>query len=384
MPEPVKLTAAKYKLLAEFPYFSSILYNMISVPKEGLGTTSVDAQWKLYYDPAVIEEYDTVALSAFLAHEVEHCLRGHFDRCGSREHKLFNLAGDMEINDSYDLILKHLPKKYLRLADEINQPRGLTAEEYYEHIEKLAEQKLQGMPTPGCGGCSGNPEPHESPSDTGEHGEEGKGSFDQQLVRTQVAKDIQQHGNAPAHLQKWANEFLNPTIPWEKELRAIINNAIARAMNPTDFTYRRPQRKFIDDFVFPRTIGYQPTIGVWVDTSGSMYCSNRFEKAATELKGLLKGRKLLIATGDTELATFQKDITDIKKVNFTGGGGTDVEAGITQLYEKAKGGIDIMIVITDMETSWGSRIPPIKTIIVNVGEPGVGGPTWNHKRIDVR
>ena len=77
-------------------------------------------------------------------------------------------------------------------------------------------------------------------------------------------------------------------------------------------------------------------------------------------------------------------MTDIKKVNFTGGGGTDVEAGITQLYEKAKGGIDIMIVITDMETSWGSRIPPVKTIIVNVGEPGVGGPTWNHKRIDVR
>lgn len=392
MPEPVKLTAAKYKLLADYPYFSSVLYNMVSIPQEGLGTTGVDKDWKLYYDPKVIDEYDTIALSAFLAHEIEHCLRGHHDRCMTREPHKFNIAGDFEINDSYDLILKHLPKKYLRLADEIGKPRGLTAEEYYEFLDKMQQnaqknkngQPVEGMPTPTCGGCSGNPQPWEKPGDKGENGEEGKNSFEQQLVRTQVAKDVQAHGNAPAHLQKWANEHLNPSIPWERELRAIIKNAISRAQNPTDFTYRRPQRKFVEDFVFPRTIGYQPTIGVWVDTSGSMYCGQRFEKAVAELTGLLKGRKLLIATGDTQLATFQTDITNIKKVNFTGGGGTDVEAGITQLYEKAHGKIDIMIVLTDMETSWGHRIPPVKTIIVNVGEAGVAGPTWKHKRLDVK
>ena len=382
--EPPKLTAAKYKVLEDFPYFSSIIYSMVTIEKPGIMTTAVDAQWKLYYDPQFVAEQTTMCLAGALVHEVEHCLRGHLDRCSTRDPKLWNIAGDMEINDSHKIILDNIPKEFCRLPDEIQQPCDLPGETYYDVMMQNAKQQAQ-MKAKGsrCGGCSGNTQPWEDPSDTGPNGEEGKGQFDQTLIKTQVAKDIQTHGNAPEHLKRWANEVLNPTIPWERELRAIITQAIQRASNPTDFTYRRPQRKVIADFIFPRTIGFQPTIGVWIDTSGSMYCSNRFDKAAAELKGLLKGRKLLIATGDTALATFQKDVTSLSKVTFEGGGGTDVEAGITELWEKANRKMDIMIVVTDMETSWGHRVPPVKTIIVNVGDADTPGPAWKHKRINV-
>ena len=62
-------------------------------------------------------------------------------------------------------------------------------------------------------------------------------------------KDLPKGNKYSDAVQKWANEHLNPSIPWERELRAIIKNAISRAQNPTDFTYRRPQRKFVEDFV---------------------------------------------------------------------------------------------------------------------------------------
>ncbi|GAA3136051.1 hypothetical protein GCM10020255_011070 [Rhodococcus baikonurensis] len=90
----------------QMPYFMRALFAAQPVAAPGLGTFAVDAQWRLYLDPALLVgagAWPVPVAGAVLLHEVGHLLRAHGVRGQSLpkpvQHVAWNYAADAEIND---------------------------------------------------------------------------------------------------------------------------------------------------------------------------------------------------------------------------------------------------------------------------------------------
>ncbi|MBM6672196.1 hypothetical protein H6B14_15810, partial [Phocaeicola coprophilus] len=64
-----------------------------------LGPVATDKWWRTYYDPAFVAKIDEPMVGGILIHEINHLIRRHFERVGTRNPLLWNVAGDLEIND---------------------------------------------------------------------------------------------------------------------------------------------------------------------------------------------------------------------------------------------------------------------------------------------
>ena len=82
------------------PYYAVAIAPLKPLAVDGLGTIAVDPYWRLYID---FEWFSALSLEkrayVITAHEIEHLLRRHHKRCDPRDHNLFNICGDCEIND---------------------------------------------------------------------------------------------------------------------------------------------------------------------------------------------------------------------------------------------------------------------------------------------
>ena len=97
---------------------------------------AVDSRWRLYYNDDWLASHSVEENSAVLIHEVSHLLREHEARkiaAAVRDHALWNMAADCEIND--DLVAEGLP-----LPDDPPHPDkfglqpGEHAETYYRQM----------------------------------------------------------------------------------------------------------------------------------------------------------------------------------------------------------------------------------------------------------
>ena len=98
---PERLQAARLRLVRARPYLAAALWALVPVERTGLGTLAVDRWWRLYFDPAVCSAWTVEQLAGVLYHEVCHLLRAHHERAETicAQPELFNVCGDLEIND---------------------------------------------------------------------------------------------------------------------------------------------------------------------------------------------------------------------------------------------------------------------------------------------
>ena len=139
---------------------------------------------------------------AVMIHEIEHIARLHQARKQHREHRLFNVACDIEINQ----LISGLPKEGM-FAENFKFALGLSAEEYYLLLLELEEEQEDDPgegPEPeegdeeGNGGTPGeNPgnEPGDCPNGSGTSGKEGnpnpgeKGEEDKEGEASEESED---------------------------------------------------------------------------------------------------------------------------------------------------------------------------------------------------
>ena len=66
-------------------------------------------------------------------------------------------------------------------------------------------------------------------------------------VGRETARRIREHvrarGTVPQGWERWADEILEPTVDWRRELAAHIRRGAADVAGRVDFTYRRPSRR---------------------------------------------------------------------------------------------------------------------------------------------
>ncbi|MHC5908124.1 vWA domain-containing protein [Streptomyces sp. S6] len=203
-----------------------------------------------------------------LAHEMLHAALRHADRCGPRDHYLFNVACDYVVNGWLrEMRVGVMPEGSLYDAESA----GLSAEEVYDRITGDL-RRMRRLATPrgkGLGDMLGAPIglPGD-PVDLDEFYRRG-------LCQGFELHGRQERGLLPAGLVEEIRALSQPPLPWDAQLARWFDEFVPRP-EPVR-TYARPSRRQAATPGIPRAGRYFPpeeiarcTFGVVLDTSGSM------------------------------------------------------------------------------------------------------------------
>lgn len=392
------LCNARRQLLNNEPFIGSIAMNLDIVPVRDirLPTAATDGS-KIYFDIDFLSSLNSNDTVFVLAHEVWHCAMAHFIRDEGREHDLFNVATDLEVNQILETDGMSVPADCL-MPDKLKLKRGLSAEEYYELLLKQSKKnskgnsqgkKSQADKGSGSGSDAENDKNDGSPmnssgnkdgkltgqfdkhitdldtNDTDANGAgEGQGGgngkcmsdkygklgFDKDFnprpskqqvdkMREMAVAAVQQvereRGELPAHLKRFVNELLTPKVDW----REVLHSFVTRAMGEKS-DWNRPNRRFISSHTYlPSHYGDKLKVCVGIDTSGST--GGDIPRFLGELDGLVKSfgsYELTLIECDAVVGKFEKyddeNPLDLESTKFDISGGGGTT--LTPIFEKIK------------------------------------------------
>ena len=405
------LALVRFKAAVAYPYFSTIIFGLIPYETDKIETFAVDAHMRLYYNPSMFDKCNQDELVGILIHEINHVLRDHHGRGAVFNAKLFNIAGDLEINDDITdekncgITLPEwviTPKKY-------NLPNDQIAEWYYHKLLEQAEEgdgqtqvdiiikgKGRGKadpnapPQPGAGGCGsiahGGKDPWEvdDPNDPNQPGHgDPMVDYYRKATAEAIEKHVKERGTCPGYLDRWAKKHLKPKVNWRKELRHTITASIhATAHGMADFTRTRMSRRQASNpvFILPGFFQPIPTVGVIIDTSGSM-SDKMVAQAVSETHDVLKTCRATVMVVSVDAGASKVQVLKTgQEIKLQGGGGTDMREGY-KAYEESKVKPNLIICISDGYTPWPTEPNPhTKNIVVLTTKKGHGAeaeaPKW--------
>jgi predicted metal-dependent peptidase len=380
------LQAARVRAAYQRSYFAPALFSLVPVATDLVGSMAVDSQWRLYYNDAWLTTHTVEENATLLIHEVSHLLRDHEARktqAGVKDPRLWNTAGDCEIND--DLHAEGLP-----LPGDPPLPRkyglesGNTAETYYKLLPtppRSDRQEESGgrQSRQDCGsGAHGERRFWELPADAErEGGTPGVDRLKAELVRRDVARRIDETSPYTADVslawRRWARATLTPKIDYMATIRYAVRRALRDStLGRYDRTYRRPHRRqaCYGELIMPSFHQPRPRPGFLIDTSSSME-NSQLARAVSELGGLTRqlgyGAEVIVACCDAAVHTVRRVFSGAQ-VDLYGGGGTDIGVGIRAFIERKSAPIDLLVIVSDCRTPWPQEIPPFPVLTIRVGD----------------
>ncbi|MDQ6750057.1 MAG: VWA-like domain-containing protein [Actinomycetota bacterium] len=371
-----RVAAARLWGALRFPYLASALFASSVVASPGLGSIAVDRSWRLYMDPALVDDWSSEEIGSVLVHHVGHLLRDH----GARAQRLgideasegdWVAAADAEINDDLVDSGVRFPMEPI-VPSAFDCAPGKFAEDYFHRI------RGKGVCPGECGsGAHGQARGWELGAD----GAPEVSPAAAQLLRCKVASDIRSHGSElpgsiPKGWQRWADELLEPRVDWRKTFAAAVRTGVASVAGCVDYSYMRPSRRasVTGDVILPALRHPLPTVAVVIDTSDSM-SERLLGDVVAEVDGILRGvgvgrSRVHILACDAEVHKLQR-VTSARQVQLFGGGGTSMTAGIEAAHE-LRPRPSVIVVLTDGYTSWPSNGPKGVRVVVGL----VGGGDW--------
>lgn len=194
----------------------------------------------------------------------------------------------------------------------------------------------------------------------------------------------------PAGFVKWAKKQLTPKHDWRSELSHAFRSAITVTNDRLDYTYTRMSRRasVMQDVILPGMWSPRPNVAIVADTSGSV-SDTQLDMAVAEMEGILQG---LVGSCSVHViacdAAVHSSVRVMKAddVVLAGRGGTDMRVGLAHA-EQLEPKPDVLVVITDFETSWPATRPDMEEIIlVDVGNSDDRYKTsakWEHTYIKI-
>lgn len=383
MSEPPGLAAARLWAAARFPYLASGIFGAQVTAAPGTGTVAVDQRWQLSVDPETAAGWSAAELGSVLIHHVCHLLRDHPQRAvaaavTAADSAEWIRAADAEINDDLIPAGLELPGDPV-LPRDFGAPDGKLAEEYYA---LLKQRNSRAEATDRCGwmdcgsGADGQPRDWQAPG--------GLDPWLADLLQRQVAQEIIRHGKeagtVPAGLLRWAEQRLAPRVDWRRLLSAQLRRALADVTGAVDYSYRRPSRRAaaVGGVVLPALRRPVPALAVVCDTSGSM-SDELLAMVLAEVEGLLRAlgmaRQLRVLACDAAAGPARR-VSSARQVELTGGGGTNMGAGIAAAYS-LRPRPAMTVVLTDGYTPW-PELPPKGMLVVAglLGQDAPEAPGW--------
>lgn len=301
---------------------------------------------------------------AVLHHEVLHFTHQHLFRYEAEnkpkeEHRIFNIAADMSINQ----YINDLPEGTVRVQDwklKDGKPFPLhkTMEEYFQLLNEdhQAHQKEKNgeKMKPGEGSQNGEQwEKYAGGNNFDEHQWESLSEEEKQRMLTEAKKLIQRsiektrfgHDAIPDHIKELMQDI--DTELSKLDYKGILKRAIKRSVSCADreSTWKKGNKRY-GMYAPGTTLGKLPKLDVYHDTSGSISWieANKFLDV---MDGFLKvgARQCMFGMWHTDLYRFDKyKLGQRVKQEEIQSGGTDV---LPVLENIKKRNPDLAIILTD-------------------------------------
>ncbi len=392
------LAQDRQKLLMKMPFVGALLMRLDLVPvrDERLATAATDGD-RIYVDIDFYMKLKSEERLFVLAHEAWHCALIHFMRRQNRDKERFNIAADLEIH----FILTDEGLKPPFVLPHNPNWKGLSAEEIYERLPKVAGKPVKGGQlengkessnikgqAPGQG-FDKHLEKNDDGGETDEEPESGKGRDPdyspevkpgaEERCRERLTAAVQQYertrGTLPAGIAGLVQAVLKPEIDWKELLAQFVTNCYGGSRR-----WLPPARRHVWKGLYlqsQRTERLRAIVAI--DTSGST--SGDLPKFFSELVALLN------SFGSYELTVIQCD-AEIGKIEtfddcnlldpdreweVTGGGGTDFRPVFDYIEEHSELDPNLLIFFTDGYGGYPERPPPypVMWLLTSDGRCGV-------------
>lgn len=390
-----KLMKARCRLLTVEPWYGTMasMFRWKPTPDiPTMGVRIVDGGYvDCFYNTEFCEDLSVEELMGVVKHEIEHIVRLHCTRGGSREPDLFNIAADMCINGKRSRpAIDNLPGNWVAMPEDWKE--GDTTEDVYARLEK---HKVV-IKCPACGGKGGKGGKNGKNDKNGKHqcdGEkvlgdknskskitvEGELTDDhdvwagsnvsedeaRQVVRDMCNQSSIKAGNTPGHLVQEIAKLADPVIHWKYLLRQYIGRQVGGRRR----TWARVQRRNPVFGTKGKSNHASVPLTVGVDTSGSVD-NKRLEQFFTELEAMSMRFKITLVQFDHGYQDHQKyHRGDWRRLKVKGRGGTSFIEFFKAIEEKKLVG-RVNLVLTDGEAPWPEeRKYPVMWVIMPHGRP---------------
>jgi predicted metal-dependent peptidase len=398
------LAQDRQKLLLKMPFVGALLMRLDLVPvrDERLSTAATDGD-RIYVDIEFYMKLKSEERLFVLAHEAWHCALIHFMRRQNRDKERFNIAADLEIH----FILTDEGLKPPFVLPHNPNWKGLSAEEIYERIPKMAGETAPGGQVEN-GKESANIKGLGSGQGFDKHLEKGEGGGEsfagagsavgsgfgkgcdadyspevkpgaEERCRERLTAAVQQYertkGTLPVGIVGLVNAVLRPEINWKELLAQFVTNCYGGSRR-----WLPPARRHVWKGLYlqsQRTERLRAVVAV--DTSGST--SGDLPRFFSELTALLN------SFGSYELTVIQCDAEVGKVEHFddcapldpnrewevTGFGGTDFCPVFRYIDEHSELDPSLLIFFTDGDGAYPERPPayPVMWLLTHDGKCGV-------------
>ena len=373
------LTDVRKTMLQRFPFVGAVAMSLDLVPVRDVDcpTAATDGA-AMYWNIEFLAELKPEERLFVFAHEVYHNIMMHSLRRDSRNHQLFNIACDIEVNQLLENDGLVAPKDGCFIKNR-NHPNGysfapnLSAEQYYELLLKNADRNTAAAGKSGNGSLDGQFDIHifkddeYEPSGNETSDKYGKVRHDPDF-RPNVTEGNVEHiresaiaaaqaierqaGSLPAHLKKIVNSLTEAKADWKE----VLSQFVTRSCGDGDRTWNRCNRRFAASGTYlPAHESTRMNVAVVLDTSGSV--TGMLPQFLGELNSLVKSfgnYKLTVIQNDCEVedvAEYTDDSPlDLENVKFKvhGYGGTDLAPAFKHIVDNCIEA-DCIVAMTDGE-----------------------------------
>ena len=385
------LDESRFAVYQQLPYLQRHMNSLMPVESPGLGTFAMDQYGRIYYDPALFDEWTLKECGGVCLHELLHDVLNHCGRAkelfgdhpSQEQLEKWNIACDMVINTIVRDANFKLPEGCV-WPKNYGFEEGLTELEYYEALpDKPEQEKRPGRKEPGDGD-GGEGDGQGDPSDPPEGGScsdgqdrdwelgpptdanPGMNGVDKKILQSQTAKAAEEHsktkGSLPGAIGRLCDDILRPTVDPKKLLQAAVRYAVASVRGHQNLNWKRPSRRQVAGCgMLPSRQDPLPKVAILADTAGSMD-KRDLSMSLGVIDKVLNAHQtsITVYAGDASLGVAQ-DVFDVKKVEFDqGGGGTRMGELATEIQELSDP--DVIIICTDGETGWPDAKLRAKTV----------------------
>jgi predicted metal-dependent peptidase len=364
------LQSAIYHLTNQQAFYGQLLQELTikynhSIPTAGITFNKKVQQFEVYINPNFFASLKNEERIAVFHHEVLHFTNKHLfrlpfldDKVTNEEKKMYNIGGDMAINQ----YIKNLPQgcvdvKDWKMDDGSLFPTFNNMETYYELIKSESKQQKKSNEKKEKGegqGTKGNVNDHlDNYKEFDVHmwdsldEETKKQMLDEakKIIKRTIEKTSYNHSNVPDSMKDLLEEIegLTASINYKEILRSVIKKTVSSV--DRDTTWKKPNRRY--GIYSPGSkVGNTPKLAFLNDSSGSISVKEQNEYLRIMDQFLKVGsRNCILGFWHTNLY-YKKPYKKGQEVNKDElqSGGTDVTS-IMEDIKKHK--YDLSIILTD-------------------------------------
>lgn len=340
---------------AKSAFFATLALRLKTMPDWTMETAATDGR-RLLYNPDFINGLSPEERVGLVAHEVMHNAMAHCCRREGREMRDWNVACDLAINDILRDAGVTLPPGALFPGEGrfSGMESGLAAETYYSRIG-AKENPPGDMPGDSDGDGRGNdPGGSGGVLDAGDQAEQRAMEAEIQVDVAQAVTASKGRGELPGGLGRMVEEIIDPTVPWQEELREFVSRSLTAK---DDYSWGAPNRRFIAQGLYLPSLRSESLgeIVVAIDTSGSIGAKELAEFGG-ELNGILECQpcavKVVYCDSAVNKVVEWEPSDGPLTLEAIGGGGTS-HAPIWEWLKESGAAPECVVCLTDGYTSWG-------------------------------